>query len=515
MFVTSLAGQLLVLPLFGIPEPNVHDEFGYLLAADTFAHGRLANTHHPLWAHFETFHVLQQPTYMAMQPPGQGLLLATALVAHLPPILAVWISVAAACAAVCWAARAFAPPSWALLGGLLFAIRLGVVTYWSFSYWGGALAALGGALVLGGAGRVARGRPGLAGAAIGAGASILLLTRPFEGLFAALPAAVLVAARCIAPGARTSRAGVVRGVVLPTGLLLGGALAFVGLSNAAVTGSPFRSPYSLQRDTYAVSRHFVGQAERPAPSYRHEVMRDFYTRWERENFSAFSPGHGPLADLAAAGRKLLPVPTFFVGAALLPPFLLLPATLGRKRSRLVAFTLLSSLAGFLLVSWWIVPHYAAPAAAALWIAMLEGVRRLAVLAHRFGRRASGPTVAVFAAVGVALGLRLAAPSLGLRVGGWPPAWYSTVRYAGYSRNALQDDLTRRGGRHLVFVRYRPGHSPHLEWVFNGADLSSTPVLWARSMGAEADARLVRYEAGRKAWLLEPDRDPWALRPYQP
>ncbi len=452
---------------------------------------------------------------MAMHPPGQGLLLAGALAAGLPPVVAVWISVAAAGAAVCWAARAFAPSRWALFGGLLFAFRLGILSYWSWSYWGGALAATGGALVLGGAGRLVRGKAAPAGLALGTGAALLLVTRPFEGLGVALPAAGLVLARLVAPREGSCRKAVVAKVVLPAGLLLGAALAFVAASNSAVTGSARHFPYSLQRETYAVSRHLVGQAERPVPGYRHQVLRDFYTRWEPENFGRFSIGRGPVRDLAAMGRKLVPLFTFFVGPALLPCVLFLPAVLRRRRNRIVSLTLLGSLATFLLVSWWIVPHYAAPASAALWIAAVEGLRRLRALARRLGRPAAGPVLAVVATVAISFAARVSAPALGIRVAAWPPAWYSTIRYAGFTRGAIEADLRGRGGRHLVFVRYGAGHQPHLEWVFNGADLATAPVLWARSMGPEEDARLARFEAGRTAWLLEPDVDPGRLVSWSP
>ena len=147
--LVALAARAAVLPIRPIPQPKIQDEFSYLLAADTFAHGRLTNPTHPMWTHFESIHIIEKPTYMSMFYPAQGLVMAAgqAIAGH--PFWGVWFSLGLMCAALCWMLQGWMPPGWALLGGLLAVFRLAVFSYWGNSYWGGAVAATGGALALG------------------------------------------------------------------------------------------------------------------------------------------------------------------------------------------------------------------------------------------------------------------------------------------------------------------------------------------------------------------------------
>jgi hypothetical protein len=111
--------RLSILPFCPIPLPFVQDDFSFLLAANTFALGRLTNPTPAMWLHFESIQITMQPTYMSMYFPAQGLILAAGKVLFGHPWFGLLIVNALLCAALCWMLQAWLPPTWALLGGLI------------------------------------------------------------------------------------------------------------------------------------------------------------------------------------------------------------------------------------------------------------------------------------------------------------------------------------------------------------------------------------------------------------
>src|ERR1700722_16166105 len=187
VFLLSLAGRLVLLPIEPFTTPNIHDEFSYLLASDTFAHGRLTNPTPPMWHHFEQFYVLMEPTFASKYGVAQPLFMAFGQRWLGTPRAGILISMALAAASLCWMLQAYLPAEWALLGGLLAVVRISWFSYFGNDYWGGSVAILGGCLLLGAAARLARTRRACDGLLMALGMLLLANSRPFEGALISLP----------------------------------------------------------------------------------------------------------------------------------------------------------------------------------------------------------------------------------------------------------------------------------------------------------------------------------------
>jgi hypothetical protein len=84
-----------------------------------------------------------------------------------------------------------------------------------------------------------------------------------------------------------------------------------------------------------------------------------------------------------------------------------------------------------------------------------------------------------------------------------------------SRAVIAKTLSNSPGEHLIMVRYEEDHNLHDEWVYNGAEIDTAKVLWARELDPAQNARLFAYFKDRQVWLVEPDSDNTELIPYSP
>lgn len=493
----ALMIRLACLPVVRIPQPYVHDEFSYLLAADTFASGRLTNPTHPMWRHFESFHITHIPSYMSMYFPAQGLVLAAGQVLAGNPWYGMWLTAGLMCAAICWMLQGWLPPGWALLGGALAVVRLGVFSYWVNSYYGGAIAALGGALVLGALPRVVRRYRIRDGLIMAAGFIILANSRPWEGILVCVPAAIAAVRSLVAQR-------VLHKVMAPAVLLMA-AVGSMGYYNYRVFGNPLTLPYQVNRATYAAAPVFIWQSARPQPVYRHAAMRDFYMKWELKDYrQARTPG----GFLTRTIQKVWTAILFVFGIALLPPLVMLPWALQDRRLRYFVIAGSVFVTG-LALNVWLFPHYLAPFTAGFYVILLQCMRRLRT--WKPGGRAMVrliPLLCVVLAV-----FRLDVGPLNLAIPRWPSMWYGTEAL-GLARAQIAAQLAKYPGKQLAIVRNSPSHAPFDDWVYNAADIDRAQVVWAREMDPVDDAQLVAWFRGRRVWLVEPDAVPPRITPWR-
>lgn len=477
--------------------PWVHDEFAYLLAGQTFSEFRLTNPAHPLWQFFETHHILVQPTYTAKYPPGHGLVLALGFWLG-NPIYGVWIEGALLSMSVLWMLRSFLPMRWALLGAAIAIVQFGCTYYWAQTFWGGALAATGGALVFGGAARIWRRSPSARDAALlGAGVVILMLTRPFEGLLASLVPAAAVIARWLRGG--VFAATVLRTIIAPCAVVIAGGVAFLCYHNYRVTGSPWRLPYFEYDRQYSGAPYFIWQERKPDPVFANRALETYYHSYVIP-LSRFYD-----SALRTLGQRLSYLVTSFIGWPL-AIMGIVGCALRPSRWIGMAFASLAACSLALVVSYWFSSHYQAVVAAVYVFVVIAGTR--IVLVKFPATRRLFPLVALLL---LAVQASLAAfddstERRGALFDKPPP------------RQLLADALLTKEGKHIVFVRMQEPYYLHHGWVFNEADLDKSRILWAWDRGPQENARLRTHYPDRKAVLViisDKKFSVGALPPIQP
>lgn len=500
----TLLLRIVILPLCPIPLPFSPNDFSCLLAADTFAHGRLTNPTPAMWTHLESIHITMQPTYTSMYFPAQGLVMAAGKALLGNPWFGILITGALMCAAICWMLQGWLPPAWALLGGVLAMLRLGLFSYWTNTYTGGgAISALGGALVLGALPRLIKTARFRYGMLMAVGIVLLALTRPYEGLLVCLPVSILLVHWVIFGKKRPPIAVLIRRAAAPLALIVA-AGAWMGYYDYRAFGSPLTMPYTIARNTYAVVPYYVWQSPHPVPSYRHAEMRRFYTENEETDFKKLHPFSG---FLRLTLTRFFWALMFFAGTALLPLFIMIWRVLLDRRLRFLVLCLPLWVAG-ISISVFLIPHYLAPFVAAFYALGLQAMRHLRL--WRPEGNAVGLTLArLMVTLCIAMaGLRVVAEPLHLMPPQWPGGlwisfWYGPGHF-GTERAKAEAQLEKLPGLQLAIVRYSSQHYPMDEWVYNAADIDSSKVIWAREMDTANNLELIHYYKDRQVWLVQPD-----------
>lgn len=476
------------------PVPVNFDENSIILQAQTMAAGRLVNPAHPLWEHFETYYVNQLPAYASMYFPGRGIPPALGLLIADNAWLGVWISMVALCMASVWMLQAWVSLPFALLGGLLVVARLGILSFWVNSFYGGAFAALGAMLVVGALPRILRKPEWRLGTLMGAGAAMLMITRPYEGALACLPIAAVLLARLVKPSWTAGRLAFGK-IALPGLVFIAAGGALLLAHNHATTGDYTKTAYDLQRKTYASAPAFLVsppvESLKQGPAY----FRNYY---EIEGAS-YEKRKSPAKIVKSTLGKIFHTWNFYIGPLLAIPFL---AGLWVSRRNYFLMGALGFFAAGYSILTWNFPQYTAPIFPVLLILAMRGLEWL-----RSGTKMQPSGLflsrmlpaAVVAALILPVALLPTASELFQKQS--PQDVCCTVTYDKL-RPQLNRQLKALPGRDLVLVKDTLENPVNYEMVFNDADIDTSEVVWAHSIDNARDARLRNYFADRQVWQFE-------------
>ncbi len=239
--------------------------------------------------------------------------------------------------------------------------EIGIVSYWTESYWGGTCAALGGALLVGATPRLIRRPARWPSLALATGIAMLANTRPYEGLVLAI-----ACTGCLAFGFARRRLSIrhlAKSVALPAAALLLPVVAWMAYYNYRVTGNAFDLPYAAHESQYAVWSPLLWNTHpSAAPVYSNSFLKYFWTEADANeklrSRQLWFPAH--VSDLVQLVR-------FYLGIPMAVCMLALARPLWRDRTARASLFLLAAFYAGAAFDARLFPHYAAPATVLFYI----------------------------------------------------------------------------------------------------------------------------------------------------
>ncbi len=399
------------------------------------------------------------------------------------PIVGLWVILALGCVATYWMLRVWTTPIWALWGGLLIALNGPILHAWGQSFWGGGMAFLGGALLYGGARRIINDAKTRDAILCGIGLVVLANSRPMEGLFVSLPmfAALL---GWLFTSSRFSLKRKLACAVLPVVLIGVGGLLAMGKYNHAVTGDATKMPYQVHDKTYSASSMLIWKKPNEPEPFVHERMERFYFEFGRERQMKLRETGIFLNNVRL---KFWLLWYFFLpglGLSLLGYW-----SLRKDHWLLLGMLTLGGLlfVESLLASSWMFPHYLAPALPLFLALTVNSLSRM----RTWNRNTTSKFLSGAVIVRVVLIFAILK---------FVPVLVHTMRPKRvHPRNLIERTLSKLPKDDLVIVSYSDEYPTTEEWVYNASDIDASPVVWARDMGTEQNAKLLEYFANRKVW----------------
>jgi hypothetical protein len=304
------------------------------------------------------------------------------------------------------------------------------------------------------------------------------------------------------------RRGSPKASFLALGAVLAAGIGGLAYYNARITGSPFECPYALYRQDYGTPQSYWWQPPVIVEHFNHPELAANYENqlhfWERRYSAA--------ALWDSTWHRARDFWRFFIGPFLTPAFLFAVCAVRRRPLRPWLWVSAVFILDHLTYHAWY-PQQSASETVLIVLLAVEGWRHLRNwrAKTRTGLAVSRNLTLGFATAFVFLiaGLPFM-PGTAYSWSGVRRIWDTMAVEPGGRETAIRE-LESAPGKHLVFVRYGPNHPWYDEWVFNGADIADSRIVFARACTPESDLALTRAMSDRDVWIASPDELPVIAR----